>query len=152
MLMYPEADIPVVAVSIVHNEQGYDPDFHFRLGQILGPVREDGVLILGSGFTYHNLGSFGGQESEINSKEFDQYLKDALTNDTYNQDARRELLNNWASAPKARKCHPEEDHLVPLFAIAGAGMYDPAMPNTAAKLVFDSNNVMGIQASGYMFE
>jgi aromatic ring-opening dioxygenase catalytic subunit (LigB family) len=61
MLMYPFADIPIVAVSIVHNnKRDYDPLFHYELGRALGPLREEGVLIFGSGLSYHNMGGFFG--------------------------------------------------------------------------------------------
>jgi len=78
MLMYPKADIPIVAVSLVRSykinmkgkkELYYDPDFHFRLGQALGPLREEGVLILGSGFTWHNLSEIWGLMNSIKPHE-----------------------------------------------------------------------------------
>jgi aromatic ring-opening dioxygenase catalytic subunit (LigB family) len=82
--MYPEADIPVVSVSLVNNH-GYDPEFHFNLGIALGPFREQGVLILGSGYSYHNLefmisGSFDAQKPSV---IFDKFLQDTLLNPSY---------------------------------------------------------------------
>lgn len=123
MIMYPAADIPVVAVSLVCDKNWFDPAFHFRLGQAIGALREDGVLILGSGFTFHNMRGF--QSSSFDkSKQFDDYLKDSLTNKSYSISDRESLISNWKNAPHSLFVHPREEHLIPLFVVVGAGLND----------------------------
>lgn len=112
-IMYPEAEIPVFQVSMLH---GYDPKAHFDMGRALAPLRDEGVLIVGSGLSYHNLRAFGPQ-AEVPSKAFDAWLHDALEADPK---TRTEALLDWESAPYARICHAQEDHLVPLFVALGA--------------------------------
>lgn len=138
-LMYPQADVPVLMLSMKH---GYDPAEHLRLGQALAPLREEGVLILGSGLTYHNMRGFGRGESSEPAAEFEQYLNAAISAPDAAQ--RAALLEAWESAPAARLAHPREDHLVPLFVVAGAAgddagrrlFADYAMNVTMATYVF----------------
>ena len=113
-LMYPQADVPVVMLSM---KSGYDPMEHIRLGEALQPLRDEGVLIMGSGLTYHNLRKFGPQGAEA-SKQFEEWLYHAVSE----PDAaiRAKLLNDWETAPSARLAHPQEDHLIPLMVVAGA--------------------------------
>jgi aromatic ring-opening dioxygenase catalytic subunit (LigB family) len=80
-LMYPEADIPVVAISLVAKNDKFDALYHFKLGLAIGKIREEGVLILGSGMTYHNLGKIrSGSNSVKEALAFDAFLQDALSN------------------------------------------------------------------------
>ena len=113
-LMYPHAEVPVVMLSL---KAGYDAAEHIRVGQALAPLRDEGVLIMGSGLTYHNMRGFGRSESTPVAAAFENYLNDAITADAQ---ARNDLLVRWQQAPGARLAHPREDHLVPLMVIAGA--------------------------------
>lgn len=114
MLIYPDADIPIVQLSLQEN---LDPAEHIAIGKALAPLRDQGVLIVGSGMSYHNLREFfkGNEEA---SKNFDVWLNEAVT-DT-NTSMRDEKLIAWTDAPSARACHPREDHLIPLMVAVGA--------------------------------
>lgn len=114
MLMYPEADVPVVLLSM---KSGYDPLEHIKVGQALAPLRDEGVLIIGSGLTYHNMRGFGRHESYEPSVKFEQYLNAAISDP--DPQRRNQALVNWEQAPFARLVHPREDHLIPLMVVAG---------------------------------
>jgi aromatic ring-opening dioxygenase catalytic subunit (LigB family) len=116
MLAYPEADVPVVQVSL---KRGLDPAEHLAMGRALAPLRDEGVLILGSGNSFHNLRAvFRGEASfEDVSEEFDAWLTDAITRPAAERDG---ALERWAEAPAARESHPREEHLIPLMVAAGA--------------------------------
>lgn len=119
VLMYPDADIPVVLLSMKTN---YDPLEHIKLGEALAPLRDEGVLIVGSGLTYHNMRGFGQPASYEPSVQFEQYLFKAISDDYPQQ--RNQALVNWEQAPFARIVHPREDHLIPLMVVAGAAGND----------------------------
>ncbi|MBT2186567.1 DODA-type extradiol aromatic ring-opening family dioxygenase [Sphingobium nicotianae] len=110
---FPDADIPLVQMSI---EAGYDPALHVRAGEAIAPLRDDGVLIIGSGMSFHNLRAFRDPRVEAPSTLFDQWLTQAATAPAADRAA---LLAHWADAPYARLCHPQEDHLIPLMVAAG---------------------------------
>jgi aromatic ring-opening dioxygenase catalytic subunit (LigB family) len=116
-VMYPEADIPVVAMSLI---AGLDPDRHSAVGAALRPLRDEGVLIVGSGMSYHNQRAMDG---EAQSTEFHHWLDGALAGDA---EHRRSLLATWATAPSGRASHPREEHLLPLMVASGAGSARPA--------------------------
>ena len=139
--VYPEAEMPVVQLSI---QAGYNPDLHLRVGRLLAPLRDEGVLIIGSGSSFHNLRVLmtGGGQAE--SRLFDRWLTDALVNQS--GAARTDLLLDWSSAPAARAAHPREDHLVPLFVAAGAA------EGEAAERVYHEDAFLGNAAmSSYRF-
>jgi aromatic ring-opening dioxygenase catalytic subunit (LigB family) len=115
MLMYPEANIPVVLLSM---KSDYDPLEHIKLGEALAPLRDEGILIIGSGLTYHNMRGFGQPASFAPSIQFEQYLYDAISNNDPQQ--RNLTLIDWEQAASARLVHPREDHLIPLMVAAGA--------------------------------
>ncbi len=116
-VMYPEADIPVVAMSL---QAGLDPDRHTDMGAALRPLRDEGVLIVGSGMSYHNLRMMDGA---VPSTEFHRWLDGALAGDAAH---RRAELARWSAAPSGRASHPREEHLIPLMVASGAGSDDPA--------------------------
>lgn len=118
-LMYPQAEIPIVLVSM---KSTYDPFEHIRLGEALAPLRDEGVLIIGSGLTYHNMRGFGRHESYKPSVKFEQYLNAAIAD--HDPQRRNRALLNWEQAPFARLVHPREDHLIPLMVVAGAAGKD----------------------------
>ncbi|NBW80952.1 dioxygenase [bacterium] len=117
LIAFPEADIPVLQISL---RADLDPLAHFRLGQALRLLREQNVLILGSGFSYHNLR--GIPDLKGVSQVFDKWLDEALCHSP--AEAREQRLLQWNSAPHARLAHPREEHLVPLFVCAGAAEYE----------------------------
>lgn len=139
MLMYPNADIPVVLLSMKSN---YDPLEHIQLGEALAPLREEGVLIIGSGLTYHNMRGFGQSSSRVASVEFEQYLNNAITD--ANPALRNEKLIAWEQAPYASVTHPREDHLIPLMVIAGA-----AKDSIGKRLFMDE--AFGVVMASYIF-
>ncbi len=138
-VMYPDADIPLLQVAIRH---GYDPEQHLALGRALAPLRDEGVLIVGSGLSYHNLRLFGPGAKEP-SAQFDAWLDDAMKADPKTRVA---ALKNWEQAPAARICHPAEDHLIPLMAAVGA-----AEGEKATRVYHDTNVFGGVTASSYRF-
>lgn len=117
-VMYPAADIPVVAMSL---QAGLDPEAHHAIGAALRPLRDQDVLIVGSGMSYHNLRQAmnGGRDSV----QFHAWLDDALARDTA---GRRAALARWSVAPAGRASHPREEHLLPLMVASGAGSDAPA--------------------------
>lgn len=112
-VMYPAADMPIFQVSML---KSYDPADHIAIGRALAPLRDEGVLIVGSGLSFHNLRMFGPQGASP-SAEFDGWLYDSLALDPA---ARVQAMLDWEAAPAARIAHKEEDHLVPLFVALGA--------------------------------
>lgn len=115
LLMFPDADIPVLQLSL---RQDLDPAAHWAIGEAIAPLRDDGVLIVGSGLSFHNLPLFMQQRGADVSKAFDAWLH-ALAD--LEPAARRDALAAWSNAPRAREAHPREEHLLPLMVIAGAG-------------------------------
>jgi aromatic ring-opening dioxygenase catalytic subunit (LigB family) len=138
-VMYPEADVPVFQVSMLET---YDPADHIRLGRALAPLRDEGVVIVGSGLSYHNLRLFGPQ-ARVPSEAFDAWLAEVLESAP---EARTASLLDWESAPYARVCHRQEDHLVPLFAAYGAAEADKAVMTYHEDWVFG-----GVTASSWRF-
>ena len=119
--LYPEADIPVVQLSL---KAGLDPRAHVEAGRLLAPLREEGVLILGSGLSYHNLRRMD-RGAAGPSRQFDGWLQETLAESTPAE--RRDRLCGWSDAPSARFAHPREDHLLPLMVAAGAAGEDPGV-------------------------
>ncbi len=112
---YPSGEVPVVQLSL---ERGLDPARHLAIGRALAPLRDEGVLLVGSGMSYHNMqGFFGARGARDHSEAFDQWLR--ATSEAVPAERSRRLLD-WASAPSARAAHPREEHLLPLMVIAGA--------------------------------
>lgn len=138
-IMYPEANVPVFQVSML---ESYDPEDHFRLGRALAPLRDEGVVIVGSGLSYHNLREFG-PKARVPSEAFDAWLGETLA---LAPDARTARLLDWESAPHARECHAREDHLVPLFAALGA-----AEAGTATRTYHEEMIFGGVTASSWRF-
>jgi aromatic ring-opening dioxygenase catalytic subunit (LigB family) len=139
MLVAPEATIPIVPLSLI---EGLDPARHIELGRALAPLRNDGVLIVGSGMSFHNLRAlYGGADVLARSNRFDTWLNDAATGDPA---TREERLTAWAAAPEARFAHPREEHLLPLMVAAGAAAGE------RGRTVY-RNDIMGAATSGFRF-
>jgi aromatic ring-opening dioxygenase catalytic subunit (LigB family) len=119
-VIYPDADVPVVQLSL---KQGLDPQSHIALGRALAPLRDEGVLIIGSGMSFHNVG-LRGPAAKTASREFDDWLAESLQRSTGADRAGR--VARWADAPSGRLAHPREEHLLPLMVALGAAHGDPA--------------------------
>jgi aromatic ring-opening dioxygenase catalytic subunit (LigB family) len=139
MVALPEAKIPVAQLSLV---AGLDPATHLAIGKALVPLRDEGVLIIGSGFSYHNLRMFGEPRAIPVSERFDEWLRDAA--EESDPEGRNRRLLAWESAPGAKACHPRSEHLVPIFVAAGAGGAG------RGRRVF-GGHVMGMATSGFAF-
>jgi len=138
--MYPEADVPLVQLSMLH---GYDPALHLALGRALAPLRDEGVLIVGSGLSYHNLRAFG-PGARTASGQFDAWLQDTLLGAAPAE--RSERLLHWSAAPAARQAHPREDHLIPLMVAVGAA------EGEAGTCIYHEQAFMGgVTASSFRF-
>lgn len=119
MLIYPAADIPVVQLSLLAS---LDPAAHISIGKALAPLREQGVLILGSGMSFHNMRAFFSNDPTIKGKSeaFDNWLTETLCAPNLTNQDREQRLRDWAAAPQGRFCHPREEHLLPLHVCWGA--------------------------------
>ena len=117
-LTYPDADVPTIQLSLM---RGLDPATHLAIGRALSPLRDQGVLIVGSGMSYHNMRGFGRGAAAADALAFDTWLGETVARPAAERDAR---LAAWASAPSARACHPREEHLLPLMVVAGAAQDD----------------------------
>jgi aromatic ring-opening dioxygenase catalytic subunit (LigB family) len=136
----PEADIPIVQLSL---QRGLDPAAHLAAGRALAPLRDENVLIIGSGLSFHNLRAFG-PASRLPSAAFDAWLGDAVAQ---SDPARRDdALIHWAQAPSARDSHPREEHLLPLMVAAGAAGGD-----AAERIYHETDFAGGITVSSYRF-
>lgn len=137
MLIYPEADVPILQMSLA---TGLDPTMHLAIGEALAPLRQQGVLIVASGMSYHNLqGMFSGRGND-EAEAFDAWLDDVLT-DPSRRDA---SLAHWRDAPGARAAHPHAEHLLPLMVAAGA-----AHDEEGVRVYAD--HVVGKPISGFRF-
>lgn len=121
-LTYPDADMPTLQLSLIND---LDPRRHLELGRALEPLRDEGIFIVGSGMSYHNLRAFFGRDRNANiaadSRAFDEWL--AETTDL-GPSQRETRLVEWERAPAARASHPREEHLLPLMVVAGAAGND----------------------------
>lgn len=119
-IMYPEADIPCVQLSLV---QGLDAGLHLDIGEALSEIDYDNLLILGSGFSFHNMRAFfirDNDESRSWNEKFESWLIETCTSTEISESERKDRLKKWESAPHARYCHPREEHLLPLHVCAAA--------------------------------
>ena len=116
-VIYPNADVPVLQLSL---KTGLAPDEHLALGRALAPLRDEGVFIIGSGLSYHNLRAFSSSARPV-SIAFDTWLRETTTRPPADRDR---ALVEWAKAPSARLAHPREEHLLPLMVVAGAAGAD----------------------------
>lgn len=118
-IMYPEADIPVIQLSLV---KGLNPADHIKIGKALSAVKYDELLVIGSGFSFHNLKAFFTAEtsdSKAMNETFEQWLIDTCSNSDIDEEERTQRLESWEHAPFARYCHPREEHLMPLHVCYG---------------------------------
>jgi aromatic ring-opening dioxygenase catalytic subunit (LigB family) len=136
LLSTPEADVPVVQLSL---RRDLDPEAHLSAGRALAPLRDEGVLIVGSGMSWHNMRGFSPAFTG-KSQAFDAWLGAAVADPA----ARDEILRHWDQGPYAREAHPREEHLAPLFVAAGAAHGEPG------RVAF-RDIAMDVVLSGYEF-
>ena len=119
-LMFPNADIPVVQLSL---RQDLDPEAHLMAGKAIAALRDEGVLIVGSGMSFHNMRGYGDASFTVPSERFDEWLTEAIEADP---EKRLAALTDWAKAPHALDSHPlgAEEHLLPLMVAVGAAGSD----------------------------
>ncbi|WP_130537891.1 DODA-type extradiol aromatic ring-opening family dioxygenase [Thiomicrorhabdus indica] len=139
-LMFPDAEIPVVQLSLKND---LDPSAHFEAGSALSKLRDEGVLIIGSGMSFHNMAGYGDDRFSRPSELFDDWLTQTLNSPELQ---RQDALKNWTQAPHARDCHPlhAEEHLLPLMVVAGAAGQD------TGKKIF-SEQILKTQLSAFQF-
>ncbi|HVW71162.1 MAG TPA: class III extradiol ring-cleavage dioxygenase, partial [Steroidobacteraceae bacterium] len=140
-LIYPDADVPIVQLSLNRN---LDAATHLGIGRALAPLREEGVLIVGSGMSYHNLRDFYADDARVTraATDFDDWLNDAVTES--DPEMRERKLSAWHQAPGARIAHPRPEHLIPLMVAAGAAGRDVGRRTYNAPL-------LGKPISGFQF-
>lgn len=130
-VIYPQAEVPVLQLSL---RRGLDPREHLALGRALAPLRDEGILIVGSGLSYHNLRAFGPRARPA-SQAFDEWLQHAVVDASPEERSAR--LIDWEAAPAARLAHPREEHLLPLMVVVGAAEAE------AATCVYREDDFMG---------
>ena len=122
-IMYSEADIPCVQLSLIRN---LNPAQHIQIGSALSDLVHNNLLIIGSGFSFHNLRAFFSTvtaESKSMNENFELWLTNTCSNPEIQENERYAKLIHWEQAPFARYCHPREEHLLPLHVCYGvAGM------------------------------
>jgi aromatic ring-opening dioxygenase catalytic subunit (LigB family) len=142
-LMYPQADIPSLQISLL---RGLDPATHLALGNALSDLMKENILVIGSGFSFHNLQAFawqGGSEANPINDAFQNWLIEVVTQLSSSKEREQQLIE-WEKAPSARYCHPREEHLIPLHICAG-------MANAPAKLLFD-DYILGKRAVAFLWK
>jgi aromatic ring-opening dioxygenase catalytic subunit (LigB family) len=137
LLIYPRADVPMLQLSL---QKSLDPALHLKIGRALAPLRQQGVLIVGSGMSYHNLAAMFSGGGAVAAAAFDAWLNEAVSDPA----TRAEKLAAWRSAPGGRESHPREEHLLPLMVAAGAAGGDSAVRTF-------SEAIAGNAISGFQF-
>jgi aromatic ring-opening dioxygenase catalytic subunit (LigB family) len=142
-IMFPDAGIPCVQLSLLNN---LNPETHIKIGRALSELRKENVLIMGSGFSFHNLKAFFSHPidaPDARNEAFQHWLIDTCTNTELSAHERENRLIGWSHAPFAKYCHPREEHLLPLHVCFGVA-------NSSARLVFD-DIVAGKKASAFLW-
>jgi 4,5-DOPA dioxygenase extradiol len=141
-LMYPQADIPCSQLSLV---RGLDPAAHVALGAALRDLKRQNILVIGSGFSFHNLGAFawrGADAPDTANDAFQDWLTETCTAPLSQTDRERRLVG-WERVPSARYCHPREEHLLPLHVCMG-------MAEGPGKIVFD-DYILGKRSVAFLW-
>lgn len=124
MLINPAANIPIVQMSVLKNQEAED---HYKLGEVLHQFRKEGIAIIGSGMSYHNMREFmyGRERNEVVNVEFDNYINEVCTTEEVKE--RKRGLFSWRQVNGATAAHPirAAEHFMPLMVIAGAGGSKP---------------------------
>ncbi len=141
-MMYPLADIPCLQLSLL---RGLDPTAHLALGKALQEFGSENILVIGSGFSFHNMRAFSWQGTETPdpaNDAFQNWLVETCAG-SLPQAEREHRLVEWEKAPAARYCHPREEHLLPLHVCMG-------MAGRPAKLVFD-DHILGKRGVAFLW-
>jgi 4,5-DOPA dioxygenase extradiol len=141
-LMYPQADIPSLQLSLL---QGLDPAAHIALGRSLRGLMNENILVIGSGFSFHNMRAFqweGSAAPDPANDSFQNWLIEVCAG-PMPQSKREQRLIDWEKAPSARYCHPREEHLLPLHVCLG-------MADKPAKLIFD-DPILGKRSVAFLW-
>lgn len=142
-MMYPDANIPAIQISLLNN---LNPSDHIFIGNVLGKLKNKKILIIGSGFSFHNLSAFsweGKKENDSENDRFQNWLIEVCTG-SISKHEREQKMINWEKVQSARYCHPREDHLLPLHVCIG-------IADEPAKLVFD-DYIMGKRALAFLWQ
>lgn len=142
-IMYPNADIPVLQISLHNN---LDPLTHLNIGHALRPLLEENILIIGSGFSFHNMRQFdfaGKNIKDSLNNEFQDKLIEICCNEK-DEEKKWEYLIKWGNIPGARYCHPREEHLLPLLVCVG-------LSKDVGTKVFD-DYILGKRATAFLWE
>ena len=140
--MYPEADIPAIQLSLI---RWLDATAHIALGNALRALMQKNILVIGSGFSFHNMYAFswqGNPRPDPKNDAFQDWLIETMTN-LESQAEREQKLIQWESAPSARYCHPREEHLLPLHVCQG-------LADKPGKVVFD-DAILGKRAVAFLW-
>lgn len=141
-LMYPQADIPALQLSLL---RGLDPAAHIALGHALRELMHENILVIGSGFSFHNMGAFSWQGTNVPdpaNDAFQNWLIEICTG-PLSRPEREQRLIEWEKAPSARYCHPREEHLLPLHVCLG-------MADKPASTIFD-DYILGKRAVAFLW-
>jgi 4,5-DOPA dioxygenase extradiol len=141
-MMYPEADIPSIQLSLL---RGLNPAAHISLGKALRVLLDENILVVGSGFSFHNLRAFSWQENgspDPANEAFQDWLIKVCTG-PIPQSEREQRLIEWEKAPSARYCHPREEHLLPVHVCLG-------MADKPAEVVFD-DQILGKRSVAFLW-
>lgn len=136
---FPHAEIPVATLSL---KASLDPALHLAAGRALAPLRDDGVLIIASGMSFHNLSGYARPDTPERARAFDRWLTTAVQSPA---PERATQLTAWREAPFAAYAHPREEHLIPLMVAAGAGGDAPG------RRIF-TDEPLGAAISAYRFD
>jgi aromatic ring-opening dioxygenase catalytic subunit (LigB family) len=142
-IIYPEADVPCIQLSLVNS---LDSNEHIKIGKAISGLDYDNLLVIGSGFSFHNMKAFFTHktaETEIMNEEFISWLNDTCSNPNLEENERTRRLVDWEKAPSARYCHPREEHLLPLHVCYGVA-------NSACSEFFDLE-IIGKKANVYLW-
>ena len=143
-IMYPDADIPCIQLSLLSS---LDAEQHIQLGEALQSLQEENLLVIGSGFSFHNMRAFFAEETgeiQAMNEGFDAWLNDTCLDAGLSEAARRQRLAEWHAAPHARYCHPREEHLLPLQVCYG-------LARRPASTAFHCR-ILGKQASMFLWQ
>lgn len=143
-IMYPDADIPCIQVSL---DTSLDPASHIAMGQALSALTDENLMVLGSGFSFHNMKAFFGtptEDSKRMNQAFEEWLVNTCSSTQLGEEERRQRLVNWTNAPHARYCHPREEHLLPLHVCYGVA-------GTACSKVYTAT-ILNRESSMYLWQ
>ncbi len=141
-IMFPDAEIPCVQLSLL---KSLNPEDHIEIGNALSVLKNQNILIIGSGLSFHNMNAFFQSTTDVDEKneEFEYWLINTCTNIDLPEIEREQKLKQWTNAPYAKYCHPREEHLLPLHMCYG-------ICSSPAKLVFNGK-VLGKKVSAFLW-